>query len=333
MSVSVAYLEQINEERRQKFDLEPEGVWRIGRGRHNSIDLKSETVSRNHAIIQAVEAGTYYLSDVGSQNGTFANRKPVTAPVQLHEGDHIAIGDCTFDFHLSRARQEDLLGIDSPSIVAETAVNLKLRMITVLVVDVRRFTEIAAGISTVQLGEMMRSYFREVGQMLEAKGVWAQKYIGDAVMAIWVHEPRQKQSPVVAAVESLTRIQAIAAGLQRRFHLQHPVRIGAGINTGFASIGNIGSSACADYTALGETVIKAFRLEKCTREIGSEVVVGRETASELEQIAGRKFLSGSTMLLKGFSDVCQVYGTDVRSLVTELSSHRNSARIPAPALQ
>ena len=168
MSLSVAYLEQINEERRQKFDLKPEGVWRIGRGKHNSIDLKSETVSRNHAIIQAVEAGTYYLSDVGSQNGTFANRRPVTAPVQLHEGDHIAIGDCTFDFHQYQQQPEDFRGTDSLSIVAETAVNLKLRMITVLVVDLRGFTEIAAGISTVQLAEMMRGYFREVGQILEA---------------------------------------------------------------------------------------------------------------------------------------------------------------------
>lgn len=333
MNVSVAYLEQINEER-QKFDLKPEGVWRIGRGKHNSIDLKSDTVSRNHAIIHAVEAGTYYLSDVGSQNGTFANRKPVTSPVLLHEGDKISIGDCTFDFHQYRPQQDDYLSaMESPSMVVETALNLKLRMITVLVVDVRGFTGIAAGITAVQLAEMMRSYFREVGEMLEAKGVWAQKYIGDAVMAIWVHEPRQKQSPVMAAIDSLARIQSIASGLQRRFKLSHPVRIGAGINTGFASIGNIGSSACADYTALGETVIKTFRLERCTREINSEVAVGRETATELQQIAGYKFLTESTMLLKGYSDLCQVYSTDVRTLVTKLSSERRATYDTAPALQ
>jgi class 3 adenylate cyclase len=212
-------------------------------------------------------------------------------------------------------------------------VNLKLRMITVLVVDLRGFTEIAAGISTVQLAEMMRGYFREVGEVLERRGAWAQKYIGDAVMAIWVHEPRQPQAPVMAAVDSLIRIQAIASGLQRRFQLEHAVRIGAGINTGFASIGNIGSSAFADYTALGETVIKAFRLEKCTRDVESEVVLGRETASELQQIAGHKFLTESKVLLKGYPDFCRVYATDVRKLVMELGSEQRAVCNPTPALQ
>ena len=68
---------------------------------------------------------------------------------------------------------------------------------------------------------------------------------------------------------------------QRQFKLADPLRFGAGFNAGMASIGNIGSEGSADFTAMGEAVNIAFRLETATKEQGCDVLISKEVFEAL----------------------------------------------------
>lgn len=330
MTTRTAYLEEIGGSAK-RFDLGPNGSWRIGRGGHNEIILEAPLVSRNHAVIQGMTAGTYYLSDLGSQNGTFANNRPVTVPVQLRESDLIGIGGYTFAFRFVEPQPTAKPNQpEETAVPGKTAVHLLMKNITVLVVDMRGFTEIASEVNPIDLARMMSQYFRECGKVIQERDAWAQKYIGDAIMAVWVHDPDQPpQESLLAAVDALIQIQKIARDLQREFGLSQSVRVAAAINTGLASVGNLGSGSQADFTALGETVIKAFRLERITRDIGCEVALGFEAASVLERIAGKNFLAASAVHLKGFQSECSVYSADIRTLSVYLDAALMDGRLAA----
>jgi adenylate cyclase len=311
-----AYLETVGSAPRQ-IELSSTRSLRIGRGAQNDINLDTSMVSRNHALIQPVDADTFYLYDLGSQNGTFANRRPVTSPLLLRAGDQINIADVSLVFH--GASETASQSTTETGDMDRTTLRVMVKVITVLVVDLRGFTEIASEINAVHLAEMMGEYFRAVGAILKSRKASTQKYIGDAVMATWVHEADEHPSgPILVAVDALARIDRTASELQHRFKLRQPVRVAAGLNTGLASIGNIGGNVQADYTALGDTVNMAFRLEKVTRDIGFEVAIGNDTASVLERIAGRPFLTPTVAVLKGYADPCRIYGADIRTITANV---------------
>jgi class 3 adenylate cyclase len=167
--------------------------------------------------------------------------------------------------------------------------------------------------------------FRESGEALQQHGAWAQKYIGDAVMAVWVHRNLVAEVAELAQVFSaLQRVRTIADGLQARFDLDAPVRIGAGVNTGPASIGNFGSIAASDHTALGEVVNKAFRLESATKEIGCDLVIGEDTFKLLANLTdAAHYFSASVTKLKGYNEPATVYAAKLTMLDEMLPNLRS----------
>ena len=101
-------------------------------------------------------------------------------------------------------------------------------------------------------------------------GGMVDKYIGDAMMAIFnapvdidMHEDRA----ILTAIE--IKRQMLNANLG--------IEIGIGINTGYAVVGNMGSDTRFDYTAIGDAVNLAARLESSTKEVGEDIVIGYET--------------------------------------------------------
>ena len=135
-------------------------------------------------------------------------------------------------------------------------------------------------------------------------------------MAVWLHRSMVPQLDEVAKVfQALNELRFIAGGLQGRFRLEAPIKIGAGINTGPASIGNFGSIAASDHTALGDVVNKAFRLESATKEMGCDLVIGTETHAILGKsgMAGSWFTTGQ-IKLKGYNEPATVYGTQLATL-------------------
>jgi adenylate cyclase len=151
--------------------------------------------------------------------------------------------------------------------------------------------------------------------MLE-QGSWAQKYIGDALMAVWVHRHPDKEAlEIWGILKACVELVNLTATLQSRFALAVPIRVGMGINTGDAILGNTGSARFNDYTALGDTVNAAFRFESATKDIGMDLIIGQDTCRRLCQCgdAPRYFVE-RTVDLKGYDRPSAVWATTFENL-------------------
>lgn len=287
------------------FDLTDSATLSIGRSPQCTVVLDDDPmVSRKHALIQREESGEYYLSDLGSRNGTTRNGVPVTSPVPLADGDSFTIGSHRFAFHrpVDPSRREDTMQAPTDVMVVE-------RMITILVLDIRNYTGLARELGEARITEIMNKLFHKAGEVLKRNGSWAQKYIGDAVMAFWVHGDQSGTRECALMFDSLIELREVFVQLNAEFDLPHPLKFGAGINSGTAVTGNMGSAAVADHTAMGDAVNKAFRLETASKEIGREVVIGQSTCDLIgvpPEVA--PLLTKHSVLLKGYDEPEDVHG-------------------------
>jgi adenylate cyclase len=313
------YIDVVIDGEDRTFDLTDLPSLSIGRHPQSTVVLSDDpNVSRKHALVQREASGEYYLSDLGSRNGTTRNGLPVTAPVALRDGDSFTIGSHRFVFHQTSPRVDEDDALQAP-----TDVLVVERMITILVLDIRNYTGLARELGEARVTELMNRLFHESGQLLKRNGSWAQKYIGDAVMAFWVHDdeggtPRE----VVLLLESLIQLGGVIARLNDEFGLPRRLTFGAGINSGLAVTGNMGSAGLQDHTAMGDAVNKAFRLESATKDVGREVVLGRSTHAMIDLPGSvRSLFTTHTVHLKGYDAPEEVYGlglADVPSLLAAL---------------
>jgi adenylate cyclase len=256
--------------------LERMAVCRIGRGYENNIVLDDNLASREHTMIRRNATGHCILSDLGSRNGTRLNGRPVTAATPLNDGDVISIGKHRLFF------VQDASALESPEPLSggsdqATQFLLSETLVTVLVTDVRGFTVISQILGEKRISEMMAEIFRSAGEILDRQKAWSQKFIGDAIMAVWTHtNDRVTPAELLRVFDVIGELQEMFRPLQRQFDLLRPLDFGCGINSGFASIGNVGSASAADFTAMGDTVNKAFRLESATKETGCNILIGKQ---------------------------------------------------------
>ena len=315
------YIDVVIDGEDRTFDLTDTTSLSIGRSPQATVPLVDDpNASRKHALIQRESSGEYYLSDLGSRNGTTRNGLPVTAPVPLKDGDSFTIGSHRFVFHqaTNRAAEEEDYQAPTDVLVVE-------RMISILVLDIRNYTGLARELGEARISEVMNKLFHESGQALKKHGSWTQKYIGDAVMAFWVHGDQQgTPKEIVSIFQSLVHLTRIVAALNAEFALPRPLVFGAGINSGLAVTGNMGSAGLADHTAMGDAVNKAFRLETATKEVGQEVLVGKSTYAFLaEHAPARALFSSHVVHLKGYDEPEQAHGlalADIPRLVAALAS-------------
>jgi len=299
------------------FDLTDIPMLSIGRHPQCTVVLTDDPmVSRKHTLVQRETSGDYYLSDLGSRNGTTRNGVPVTSPVPLQDGDSFTIGSHRFVFHhkVETTNEEEAFQDATDVLVVE-------RMITIMVLDIRNYTVLAREIGESRVTEIMNKLFHQSGELLKRNGSWSQKYIGDAVMAFWVHgDAEGTPQEIVRIFESLVGLAAIVASLNEEFEMPRPLAYGAGINTGIAVTGNMGSAGLSDQTAMGDAVNKAFRLESASKEIGREVVIGSSTFALMsipEDVAAA--FSDHSVELKGYDAPEQAHGLGAEDLarVTE----------------
>ena len=149
------------------------------------------------------------------------------------------------------------------------------RELTVLFTDVRGFTTIAEGMDPKVLSALMNTFLTPLTQIIHRHRGTIDKYMGDAIMAFWgapLDDPDHAAHAVAAALE----MQAALAALQPQFKARGwpPIRMGAGLNTGWMSVGNMGSEIRLAYTVMGDAVNLASRLEGITKEYGADIIVG-----------------------------------------------------------
>jgi adenylate cyclase len=290
--------------------------WAIGRSDGCAVVLDSRSVSRLHALIQRMESGQYCLIDLGSRNGSFVNGRRVSIPVTLQDGDRIVFGDERLYF----LRPEFTASASSPEATlrnAPTAVLMTQSTATIVVVDIRDYTPLARSISEELLSQTIGTWFLRVGQAAQERGSWAQKYIGDAVMAVWVHDRAEVGlKDLLPPLEAICRIEAATAEISRVLPLPGRLRIGAGVNTGPVILGNV------DYTALGETVNVAFRLEDSTKALGLGIAVGQSTFEALGSSRERECFQRREVFFKGYDSASTAWAISFENLQRFCDAHR-----------
>ncbi len=285
-----------------RIDLVTGSVWKVGRSRQSNIVLDDEMVSRSHAMIRRT-GDEFLLIDLGSRNGAYLNGRRVSVPVYLKDQDKVTFGEHEFTFSYPEAVSKQVrTNLEDTHRTEATQVLFSLQQITVLVVDIRDFTGLSQLLDEAKLAQTIGSWIRRAGSILQDEGSWGQKYIGDAIMAVWVHQSGESDAgPICHAFAALSKLVEVTAGLQAEFELSRPVQIGAGLNTDNASIGNIGSGDFADYTALGDGVNKTFRLETASKQAGRDLLLGPATFAYIQKAAGDLF-EEKTVELKGYAD-------------------------------
>jgi len=161
------------------------------------------------------------------------------------------------------------------------------------------------------LSSLIGNWFRHAGSIVRSSGSWVDKYIGDAIMAIWFHGQHEvSQDDILQIFQAIIQLHNMTRTLSAQYPLPFKLRIGAAVNTGYAMVGNTGSGEHPDYTAIGDTVNAAFRLESATKEIGRDLAIGATTYSHL---IGLPYLHQAfephTVSLKGYDAKTITYGT------------------------
>lgn len=173
--------------------------------------------------------------------------------------------------------------------------------ITVMFLDIRGFTTFSEHNQPVFVVHMLNDLLDKVTNIILDNGGTVDKYIGDAVMAFWgapKHDKKQASKAVKTAIE-----------IQEVITKETQFKVGVGINTGHAIVGNMGSTRRFDYTAIGDTVNTASRLESATKELGESIVMSRATILKLQEEKDETNVKDLGMIkLKGKADEVHAFG-------------------------
>lgn len=212
-----------------------------------------------------------------------------------------------FGRYVSEAVVEWLLAAgDRPNLGGEAY------QITVLFSDIRNFTTISESLAPGQVVEMLNSYFSRACEPILAAGGTVDKFVGDAIMSVfgapatYPDHARRAVQAALGLVAAAGEFQAWMSGRFSGFDLP-AFKIGVGLHTGEAVVGNIGSPKRLEYTAIGDTVNTAARLEGLSKELGWTIVASRATL----EAAGSGVITGhrQTLQVKGRKEsveVCEI---------------------------
>ena len=146
------------------------------------------------------------------------------------------------------------------------------RYCTFLFSDVRGFTAMSEKLEPEEVTKIMNKALTIQADAVKKYGGMVDKYIGDAMMAIFnapIDLPNHETVAVLCAEEIQDNIKKANLGIE----------IGLGVNTGYAVVGNMGSDTRFDYSAIGDAVNLAARLESSTKDVGEDIVIGYDTIS------------------------------------------------------
>jgi adenylate cyclase len=150
--------------------------------------------------------------------------------------------------------------------------------ITVMFSDIRGFTTISEKLDAQELALFLNQYLSDMSRLVFEHQGTLDKFIGDAVMAFWgapYEEPGHESKACNAALKMMERVRE----MQKKWEAEGKphLDIGIGLNTGVASVGNMGSAQRLGYTALGDTVNLSSRLEGLNKDYGTHILVNETT--------------------------------------------------------
>jgi adenylate cyclase len=171
----------------------------------------------------------------------------------------------------------------SPEVIRRLLVNPRLveprkTNITVMFSDIRGFTTISEKLDAQDLANFLNQYLSDMTSLVFEHHGTLDKYIGDAVMAFW-GAPFEEPGHAARACDTALKMMERVRDMQKKWESEGKphLDIGIGLNTGVASVGNMGSALRYGYTALGDTVNLSSRLEGLNKDYGTHVLVNETT--------------------------------------------------------
>lgn len=192
------------------------------------------------------------------------------------------------------------------------------KFVCVLFSDIRGYTTRSEGMTPEDVVNFLNRYFEQTVALIHARGGTVTSFMGDGIMAVF-GAPNALDNPCLAAYEAgcdmlrhVERFNAQAAGRG-----EQPLEIGVGLHAGDAVVGHVGSSTRHDYTAIGDVINVASRLESLTKEAGMRLVCSKTVVDQLPQSAALAHLG--PMAIKGHTSI-EVYGFPARDHPDDRSS-------------
>jgi len=260
---------------------------------------------------EAYARGGYWLDFVA----------PVTGMLAYMQGARI----------LERRRLRRTFGeFVSPEVVAQVArdgaaLGGELRMVSVLMSDVRGFTAMAERLPPAEVSETMNEYFTAMVDVILTRRGMVQDFIGDGILAVFGAPVDDAEHPM-QAVRAALEMQAALERLNARWKAagRSPLAIGAAVHTGPAFAGYLGSPRKKKYGVLGDTVNTTSRIEGLNRELGTTILLSAATHTAVG--ARVTVRSRGAVPVKGKAEPVEVY--EVVGLAGEPEVREATGRLP-----
>jgi adenylate cyclase len=240
---------------------------------------------------------------------------PVVAPLTAIAVMYVALGGAAFVGESRRRgelRRAFALYV-SPEVVDHVmahperlALGGDRRRVTVLFTDLEGFTALSERLGPEQVARLLNLHFTRATAIIKRHGGTVNRFIGDAIMAMWgapVDDPRQ----ALRAVHAACAMQEDLVGLRAQLQAEGlpPIRMRIGIHTCMAVVGNLGSSDRFDYTAIGDGVNLAARLEGVNKLYRTDILLTADTVALLEDAPATRLVD--RVVVKGKSQPVDIY--------------------------
>ena len=182
----------------------------------------------------------------------------------------------------------------------------KKAVVTVLFADIRGFTSISEKLTAEEVSMILNEYFTAIEPIISKYNGVINKFIGDAVMAIFgepIQDINHARNAVLCANEMLKKVDELRD--KWLFEGKPKIEIGIGINTGEAFVGNIGSEKRLEYTVIGDMVNLASRIESYNKVYKTNLLISSSTYSHVSSIAD--VIKISEVTIRGKSKKMDIY--------------------------
>lgn len=209
--------------------------------------------------------------------------------------------------------EEIIDGLLKADNVEKQAANEK-RKVSILICDIRNFTAISEINQPESVVSFLNGYFSKMVDIIKSHGGSIDKFMGDAIMALFgapISYIDNAKRALDAALEMVSIIPEIPCSLLN-FPPGISFDIGVGIHYGEVIVGNIGCKDKTDYTVIGDSANLASRLEGLTKQYGSRIIISDAVRKELGK--GYNLLQIDTVKVKGKTQISQIYRADLKPL-------------------
>jgi class 3 adenylate cyclase/tetratricopeptide (TPR) repeat protein len=184
--------------------------------------------------------------------------------------------------------------------------------LAVLFCDIRDYTQISEGMQPEEIFELINEWFSEATVAIQQHGGIIDKFIGDAVMALFGVPDEQPDAPARAVRAALEMREALAAMNRRQHALGGKViRVGIGIHCGSAAVGFLGSHLRQSFTVIGDVVNTASRLESSTKQFsGCDILISQQVEDVQNRFGVAQTSSLGVVELKGKQELVTVFSVE-----------------------